>query len=140
MRTREWVRGQGTMMKLHILAAAMILAFAVAAGAQKVSIRAAQQKAVAGTGLKIKFVSVLEDSRCPENVQCIWAGVGRISIEVRKNGKPPKTFELNTNQLDKPALYDGVEIGLVSLAPYPRTSTQIPASKYVASFNIRKLK
>lgn len=128
------------MMKSLTLAAAMILAFALAADAQKVSIRAAQRKAVAGTGLKIKFVSVLEDSRCPENVQCIWAGVGRISIEVRRSGKAGKTFELNTNQLDKPAVYEGVEISLVSLAPYPKTGTPIPASRYTASFNIRKLK
>ena len=39
------------------------------------------QSAVAGDErLKINFVSVVEDSRCPEGATCIWAGNAKIAL------------------------------------------------------------
>lgn len=127
-------------MRTVTLTLAAIIAFAITAQAQKVSLRSSQQKTVVGTGLKVKFLSVTEDSRCPENARCIWAGVARVNVEIRKNGKPVKTFELNTNQLDKTAVYEGYEIKLTSLSPYPKDGTPIEKSKYTASFAVAKQK
>jgi hypothetical protein len=30
----------------------------------------------------VRFVAVAEDSRCPEGVQCVWAGVATVRVEV----------------------------------------------------------
>ncbi|HOD11753.1 MAG TPA: hypothetical protein PKO44_01470 [Candidatus Omnitrophota bacterium] len=35
--------------------------------------------------LKIIFVRILEDSRCPENARCMWRGVVKIQLEIFKS-------------------------------------------------------
>ena len=40
---------------------------------------------ITGENLEIEFVEVVEDSRCPKNVQCIWAGRVSCIIEITDN-------------------------------------------------------
>jgi hypothetical protein len=40
----------------------------------------------------IKFIEVLEDSRCPDGVSCIWAGRVRIKVSY-ENNKGVETFQ-----------------------------------------------
>ena len=37
--------------------------------------------------LEVRFVEVVEDSRCPKNVNCIWAGEVTILVEVYRDSK-----------------------------------------------------
>jgi hypothetical protein len=105
----------------------------------EVKLRVAQEKTAPGTTIKVKFLSVIEDSRCPEGVNCIWAGVAKIKIQLRKTGKPAKEFELNTNQMDKSITFEGHTIKLVTLTPYPKSGTAINATVYFATLTIAKL-
>lgn len=103
-------------------------------------LRVAQEKTAPGTGIRIKFLNVAEDSRCPTGVNCIWAGVARIKIRLRKNGKAAKDFELNTNQTDKTAIFEGHELKLAALTPHPRSGgTPIASNAYSAKFTITRL-
>ena len=104
----------------------------------QLKLRIAQEKTAPGTTIKVKFLSVIEDSRCPEGVNCIWAGVAKIKIQLRKAGKPAKEFELNTNQLDKSITFEGHTIKLVTLTPYPKSSAAINAAAYSATLTITK--
>lgn len=119
----------------------IVLFFAGFADAQveKISIKAGQQKTAKTGRIAIKFLAVTEDSRCPENARCIWAGVATIRIQLRKNGKTAE-FELNTNQLDKPAIFEGHDIKLTSLTPYPKTGSPISKTAYLASLTITAAK
>jgi hypothetical protein len=56
-----------------------------------------RQVAAAKENLTLKFVVILEDSRCPEGVQCIWAGNARIELAVTRAGEDTTSLELNTN-------------------------------------------
>lgn len=106
----------------------------------EVRLRIAQEKTAPGTGIRIKFLNVAEDSRCPTDVNCIWAGVARIKVRLRKNGKAVKDFELNTNQTDKAATFEGHEIKLVSLTPHPRSGgVPVKPNTYFATLTIAKL-
>jgi hypothetical protein len=105
----------------------------------EVKLRVTQEKTAPGTAIKIKFLSVVEDSRCPEGVNCIWAGVAKIKIQLRKTGKPAKEFELNTNQMDKSITFEGHQIKLVTLTPYPKSGSAINAAAYSATLTITKL-
>lgn len=105
----------------------------------EVKLRVAQEKTAPGTTIKIKFLSVVEDSRCPEGVNCIWAGVAKIKIQLRKTGKPAKEFELNTNQTDKTITFEGHTIKLVTLTPYPKSGTATNSAAYSATLTIAKL-
>ena len=48
---------------------------------EEFSLRIGQTAYIADENLKIEFVEVIEDSRCPRNVNCIW--VGRVVVKVR---------------------------------------------------------
>ena len=52
---------------------------------QKITVQINRQKTLAKNKLTIKFASLLEDSRCPVNTNCIQAGNSRIQIEVKKH-------------------------------------------------------
>jgi len=45
---------------------------------------------VAGENLTITFVEIIEDSRCPKNVTCIWAGRVRAAIRLDESGTPSR--------------------------------------------------
>jgi hypothetical protein len=57
-----------------------------------------QSASVEGEGLVIKFKAVLEDSRCPINVVCVWAGNGKVEFEVMDTDGQNKSVFLNTEE------------------------------------------
>jgi hypothetical protein len=92
--------------------------------------------------LSLTFQDVLEESRCPSNVQCAWAGQARISIRVSQTGQEPVTLEMNTNPPLKQDVvtYGDFQIQLLTLDPYPEDIGQhIPASRYEATFVVSEL-
>ncbi len=96
-----------------------------------------QPAQLSAKGLNLTFQDVLEDSRCPSNVQCAWAGQARISISVSQTGQTPTTLEMNTNPpLNQDVVtYEDFQIQLLALAPYPEDIGQhIPAKSYEATF------
>jgi len=83
------------------------------------------QEAVFGGDLHVRFGELLEDSRCPTEVQCFWTGQARIAVIVAPVGQPSTTAYFNTNPA--PGVNaQSVRVGdytveLKSLEPYPRT-------------------
>lgn len=91
-----------------------------------------QSVTLQNTNLRIKFKEVLEDSRCPLNAMCVWAGNARIVLDV--NGT---LFELNTNLEPRAAFYAGYKITLIRLHPYPNVETMpIQPEEYSASLYV----
>ena len=104
---------------------------------QKVQIH--KQKRFSRSHLTVKFVSLVEDSRCPIGTNCIWAGNAKIKIEVSNRGRNKQTFEVNTNLGPKGATYDGYQIELVDLTPVPKENIRINRNGYVATFAVSRL-
>lgn len=105
---------------------------------QKVTVQINHQKAAVKNKLTIKFVSLLEDSRCPRGTQCIQAGAARIQIEASGAGGAAKMFELKTNASPKSIYYRGYEITLTDVNPAPANNIRINRSGYTATFSVRK--
>jgi hypothetical protein len=104
-----------------------------------VSVQVHTEKSVARAGFKIKFVEMVEDSRCPEGTNCIWAGNAKVKIEVRDNRNNPRTFELNSTTRPTVADYAGYEIKLSNLTPRPAGNVRIDPTKYRATFEVTKV-
>jgi len=105
---------------------------------QDFKIKYGQELTVKGTGLKVKFESV-EDSRCPKDVTCVWAGDAKVVITVRRGNAKESKMELHTStQLTQAGKYQRYVIKLVALDPYPRTSVKEEPSDYVATVLIKK--
>ncbi len=78
--------------------------------------------------VSVTFLKVLEDSRCPSDVTCIWAGEAKVIT----------TIKTETETIEKQLIFHGIAFGsesentlLVSdskkyiayrLSPYPKTS------------------
>ncbi len=73
-------------------------------------------------GHRVRFAEVVDDSRCPADVQCIRAGEAHIQLEI--DGTSVVLAVPYTNQPDTdPSMIEVGEIQVVvtGLEPYPRT-------------------
>jgi hypothetical protein len=116
------------------------LSQAVFAQAQEqVQIRGGQQKRVANGKVRITFISVTEDSRCPINAKCIWAGNAKVKIQVSVRGGETKTFVLNTNGGDHAGTADAFRVQLEDLTPGKQTSRPLRQRDYRVTLSVTKL-
>jgi len=106
---------------------------------QKITVQINQQKTLGRNKLTIKFVSLIEDSRCPTDTKCIQAGNARIQIKVKKASGAPQTFELNTNTKPQAVSFVGYTIKLIDLNPKPATNIRINRLGFKATFMVSKL-
>ncbi len=86
----------------------------------------------------LRFVEVLEDSRCPEGVDCIWAGVARIKLEA--SGRDGRKHEIVLDTLDgtDTAVHAGLKIRLTRVDPYPKADTPIKPDAYVVTLALAR--
>lgn len=85
-------------------------------------------------GMSLTPVKVLEDSRCPINVQCIQAGVVRLQVNLENvEGKGTQVFTLN-----QPIKTEAGIIELKSVMPTAHTDTNINSRNYVFTFKVSK--
>ena len=101
-----------------------------------------QQASIRGENLSLRFTDVLEDSRCPTAVDCVWTGQARIAVEVQPQGSAPTTTEFNTNtapgQTMQKASFGEYTIELQSLDPYPQTPEPIAFEEYRAALLVTR--
>src|ERR1700755_2373412 len=83
----------------------------------RVTLRAGQQKRVANGKVRITFISVTEDSRCPMNAKCVWAGNAKVKIRVAVSGGETRTFVLETNGKERGSTTDAYRVQLENLEP-----------------------
>ena len=92
-----------------------------------------------GTGLRLAFEAVLEDSRCPVEVTCVWAGDAVVAIAVDGTGGDTKTLELHTNSdFGTESITDGYRVRLIELSPLPREGSTIEVDRYQATLVVRR--
>jgi hypothetical protein len=82
-------------------------------------------------GIAVRPLAVVEDSRCPASVQCVWAGRVRISAEITGHG----TRELT---LGEPAAVSGGMLTLVDVRPGKRTPEAIRPRDYQFTFRFQR--
>jgi hypothetical protein len=88
--------------------------------------------------VSIRFVELVEDSRCPTDTNCVWAGNAKIKVRVSRNGRS-QDLTLDTNGPHQGATAEGYSIKLVGLTPAPRSNVRINRNGYVATLEAVKL-
>ena len=93
--------------------------------------------------VEIKFVEVLQDSRCPKGATCIWAGEVVVLVEVFKNGKflEKKKLIFNPgNHLKKELLTlfssEKLNINGFNISPHPVAGEKISPQDYYLQIEI----
>ena len=100
---------------------------------EEFTLRIGQSADVDNAALRITFIRVVSDSRCPSDVDCIWAGNGQIEIEIRTNGNTD-TVRLNTYDGARAASAGNYRIEFLALAPIPSSTDPIEPDEYRATF------
>lgn len=94
---------------------------------------------IKGSGTRITFREVTQESRCPSNVTCVWEGDASIDVSLSPDQGPTESRVLSLSPLNKEARIGDLVIRFVGLAPYPSAPGPIAPRRYVAELLIRSL-
>ncbi|KXO00564.1 hypothetical protein LS48_03980 [Aequorivita aquimaris] len=103
----------------------------------KIAVKVPKGETVVLKGVSIKFMEVMEDSRCPEGVDCIWAGRAIVKAKVTANGKTEEkllTFgEVRSGEEKNTNLYSSANFAIngLTLKPYPTAESAGNINNYV---------
>ncbi|MEW7289265.1 hypothetical protein [Aquimarina sp. 2304DJ70-9] len=93
---------------------------------------------------RIKFIKVIEDSRCPSDVTCIWAGQATASIELYEDGILKEEKELvfgakaiNPNNTKEVLVTKEKTIYAYTISPYPLSEKPIIQEEYCLELLIK---
>ena len=85
----------------------------------------------------IEFVEVIEDSRCPSNVNCVQAGKAVVLVKVFIEGNflEERLLEFHPSGFNKESITtifnsDGLQIKGLNLMPYPLALSNTPKEDY----------
>jgi hypothetical protein len=87
-----------------------------------------------GLGLTINPREVVSDSRCPKDVQCVWAG----TVEVRAAVYTAVGHGEQVFKLGEPRMMGNTEVTLVEVRPASAEEAKNPESGYWFVFELRK--
>jgi hypothetical protein len=121
-----------TIATLAVASCATIDTAVVADRGAEFSLAVGKSAAISGTDHRITFNRVAEDSRCPVDVQCVWAGDAKIELTVSRNGAPDDTRVISITPPNNEATVGDVKVRFVTLAPTPRQSEPPASRAYVA--------
>ncbi len=102
---------------------------------QRAYLDASFGETVAAYGARVTPEELLEDSRCPSDVECVWAGTVRVRAVLESGlGRAPQEFVLGT-----PITTEAETITLVRVEPYPVSAGEAIAQEaYRFYFEITK--
>ena len=127
---------------LFVLLAAGACAAQTASVGREFEVRAGRVVTLDGGALRLRFVSVASDSRCPVDVACVWAGNAEVLVEVGGRGwRGKRLLTLNTSAGGERASegrHGRYTVKLVSLSPQPRSRRKIAQRQYRATLLVSK--
>jgi len=99
-----------------------------------------QRALIVGENLEISFEDVIEDSRCPRDVICIWAGRVTCMVELTHAGSSYRMAltELGLTDEYSKESYEDYELTF-HVAPYPEAGKKIPPDAYRLHLLVSKL-
>jgi hypothetical protein len=87
---------------------------------QKTVLAIGQSVTVPNTKVTVSFQEVVEDSRCPTGVTCIWAGDAAVKISIKTTDGSASSYTLHTDaQSGRAAEHEGYRVELLTVTPHP---------------------
>jgi len=129
-------------MKYILITLITICSLAITASPQTpetLTLRPGKQVTSKKSKLKIKFIGVTEDSRCPTGANCIWAGRVVAKISVTSSRNVTKILEIDSSNGPQGDQFDGWAVSLESIAPAPAAGSTLDPKAYRAKVVIKRL-
>ena len=96
-----------------------------------------QTAQITAEDISVTFEQVLEDSRCPIDVTCIWAGIAEVSLRVAVSGHERELI-LSTSSPENSAVFENHTFWLIRVRPVPRANQNIDSSAYFVTVRVDK--
>ena len=106
---------------------------------EEFSLSVGQRARIEGEDLRIEFLEVVADSRCPKDVTCIWAGEVRCLVEIVSSGSSERVELTQPGLTSEPSrqAIKGYELSF-AVDPYPQQGKQISRDGYRLRLTVRK--
>jgi len=128
-----------SLLLVTVLLASCTLAEVTVPLGQEFSLSVGHRAVISGEDLRIEFVDVVTDSRCPKDVVCIWAGEVKCLVELVSSGSAERV------ELTEPGLTGDTnrqafkEYQLTfTVTPYPVSTKPIERGDYRLVLTVRK--
>ena len=103
------------------------------------SLRIGETVSIKGEQLRIEFLEISEDSRCPRNVTCIWEGRAIAIINVLIGNTSQEVELVEPGLTDTPTKTQFEEYEFVfKILPYPEAEVQISPGEYRLMLTVNK--
>lgn len=106
------------------------------AGPTEFELSIAESLGIPGSPGMVTFEAVPEDSRCPVDVVCVWAGDATVRISITGGVSSDTTIDLHTTLEPDSIEMGGATLELVQLHPNPTAMSPIADSQYRAVFRL----
>ena len=106
---------------------------------QQFSLSIGQSAQIEGEDLQIKFVEVVEDSRCPTDATCIWEGRVSVAVEIKEDNSPYKMVLIQPGMTDQYSEETYKEyLFTFKVEPYPEVDEEIAVTEYRLLLTVSK--
>ncbi|MBE3131833.1 MAG: hypothetical protein IMZ55_00020 [Acidobacteria bacterium] len=89
-----------------------------------------QTATVAGASASVRFESILEDSRCPADANCVWQGQAAVRLTVVASARQVSIELRSDPAAARTASVNGLRFEWVQLDPYPFASRPTQPGDY----------
>ena len=99
----------------------------------EVTLAPGQSAATRDGRLEVRFFDVAEDSRCPRDVTCVWAG--EVTLRLRLAPRSQEGVERDVKQGES-TIIDGLKIEVLRVQPVPVSTRPIARDEYRATLRV----
>ena len=104
-----------------------------------ITLRLGQELRAPDIAMTITFLAVRNDSRCPVDVECVWAGNAEVEIGVAFGMGPTVPYVLNTGLDPRAVVVGSYQLTVADLRPAPVSYRGISQDQYVATLRLQRV-
>jgi len=97
----------------------------------------AGQSAVFG-GVRVTFLQIVADSRCPEGAQCVWAGEAAVKLGFTPAAASSQELVLHSSSSPTASTLLGLRVKFLSLRPGPTLKPRVPPVESVVELELHQ--
>jgi hypothetical protein len=97
---------------------------------QEFELAPGQLATLRSTSVSVTFSQVANDSRCPTDAVCVWAGDAAAQLRVQMADAELWAGQLHTTLQPKVAAAGNYDVTLIGVTPAPKSGTSIKQSDY----------
>ena len=91
-----------------------------------------------GGPFRVTFLGVTNDSRCAQDVRCVWEGDARVALRLELGSLAADTAAHTSTRFTPPPVLADHRVVVEGLTPQPRSDRTIPTGDYVATLRISR--